>query len=96
MPGKKLVLIMGIKSFFGLDCAEAANTCQKVEYREAGIADRLRLKFHLFLCSPCKDYSKKNHRLSHLLEKAKLHSCTREEKEAFRKRMQEQNSETSK
>lgn len=86
---------MGLKSFFGLDCAAAANACHKLEYREAGLTERLRLKFHLILCSPCKDYSKKNHRLSSLLEKADLHSCTKEEKEVFRQRMEQQNSDTS-
>ena len=86
---------MGIKSFFGFDCEEAAKTCQKVEYSEAGIADRWRLKFHLFLCPPCKDYSKKNHRLSYLLIKANFHSCTEDEKKSFRQRMKDQNSKTS-
>ena len=96
MPGKKLVLIMGIKSFFGLDCAAAAHACHKAEYNEVGFADKLRLKFHLILCSPCKDYNQKNHRLSDLVKKATLYSCTPEEKEAIRQRMKAQNSETSK
>lgn len=86
---------MGLKRFLGLDCAEAAYTCHKAEYNEAGFADKLRLKFHLFLCPPCKDYNQKNHKLSGLLRKAKLYSCTKEEKETFRRRMKQQDSETS-
>ncbi len=86
---------MGIKSFLGLDCTEAAHNCHKAEYNEAGIADKLRLKVHLLLCPPCKDYSEKNHKLSELLKKAKLHSCTREEKETYRQRMKQQDSESS-
>lgn len=86
---------MGIKSFLGLDCGEAANACHKAEYGEAGFADKLRLKLHLLLCPPCKDYSEKNHRLSILLKKAKFHSCTKEEKDKYRQRMEQQDSETS-
>lgn len=85
---------MGIRSFFGLDCEAAAHTCDKFAYEEAGLADRLRLRLHLFLCPPCKDYSHKNHKLTELIKKADLRSCTEEEKAAYRQRMREENSET--
>ncbi len=84
---------MGLKRFFGLDCAEAAHTSHKKEYREAGLTDKIRLKFHLLLCPPCKDYSKKNHKLSDLLRKAKIDSCTQDEKERLRERMRQQKSQ---
>lgn len=87
---------MGIRSFFGLDCEAAANACDKAVYNEAGFSDRLRLKFHLFLCPPCKDYNHKNNKLTHLIKKADLKSCTEEEKAAYRQRMKEENSETFK
>ncbi|MFD2518165.1 hypothetical protein [Salinimicrobium flavum] len=86
---------MSIMRFFGLDCAEAASACHKAEYNEAGLVEKLRLKLHLFLCTPCKDYNQKNHKLSHLIKKANLHSCSEEEKEAYRQRINEQRSETS-
>jgi hypothetical protein len=95
MPGKKLVLIMSLKSFFGLDCAEAAHTCHKAEYNEAGFADKLKLRFHLALCNSCKDYSQKNRRLSKLVKTAKIYSCTPKEKEILQQRLKEKNSNTS-
>lgn len=85
---------MGIRSFFGLDCEAAANACDRAAYNEAGLADKLRLKFHLFLCPPCKDYTRKSEKLNYLLKKADLKSCTEEEKVAFRQRMEEKNSES--
>lgn len=87
---------MSIKSFFSLNCEEAAGYCNKVEYREASFQDKIKLNLHLFFCSPCKKYDHNNHKLSRLIEKADLKSCTKEEKEAYRQRMKEESSETFK
>lgn len=87
---------MSMRSFFSLNCEEAAGYCNKAEYREASIKDKIKLRFHLFFCSPCKEYNHKNHKLSQLLDKADLQACTEEEKEAYRQRIKAESSETFK
>lgn len=87
---------MDMKEFLGLDCKEATNACHRAEYNEAGFADKVRLKIHLFLCSPCKAYKEENKKLSYLLKKATIHSCSREEKNALHQRILDQRSNTSK
>ena len=83
------------KSFFNLSCAEAAVAANKAEYKEANLKDKLRLRLHLFFCTTCKKYNENNHKLSWLLKKANLTTCTKEEKESYRQKMRESGSDTS-
>ncbi len=80
---------MKSRSILRMDCSEAAEMCNKAEYKEAGFLEKLKLKFHLFACKKCKKYKQRNSRLSTLLQKASLHTCTNQEKENFRKQMEE-------
>ena len=80
---------MSKQSISGLSCAEAAKICEKTEYKEASTKERLRLKFHLFFCKTCKNYLNRNKRLTDLLKKSKLQTCSEQEKEVFKQKMQE-------
>lgn len=77
------------RSILRIDCSEAAEVCNKAEYKEAGFLEKLKLKFHLFACRNCKKYNQRNSRLSSLLRKASIHTCTEQEKEAFKKQMED-------
>ena len=79
----------------GLTCTEAANICNKAEYKEASLHEKLKLKMHLFFCRTCNEYNRRNRGLSQLLKKAKLRTCSPEEKAAYKKRMEEAKSDGS-
>lgn len=87
---------MSLKSFLNLNCEEAAGYCNKAEYEEASLQDKIKLRLHLFFCNQCKEYNHNNHKLSRLLDKADLQACTEEEKETYRQRIKAENSETFK
>lgn len=76
-----------LKKLLYLDCAEALKFCDKAEYKETSLSNKLRLKLHLLFCESCKKYQQKNQKLSLLIKKARLKTCTREEKEVFKLRM---------
>lgn len=78
-----------------LNCAEAASLCAKAEYKEASLREKLRLKLHLYLCRTCKDYNQNNKKLSSLLKKADLKSCSAQEKENYRETIKNGNSQAS-
>ena len=78
------------KLLFFLDCSRAAEFCDKTEYREMNFIGKLRLRMHLLFCSDCREYRKRNQKLSHLLEKANLHTCTSEEKKRWQQQLQQQ------
>ncbi|MGV6845943.1 MAG: hypothetical protein ACWA42_07445 [Lutibacter sp.] len=47
---------MGIK----ISCDEASKICDKNQYKEASLIEKIKLNIHLFLCKNCKLYSKQN------------------------------------
>ena len=43
-----------------LSCNEATKICDKNQYGEASLMEKIKLGFHLFLCKKCGTYSKQN------------------------------------
>lgn len=76
-----------------LSCLEAASVSTQAEYKEASLPDRLRLKLHLYFCRTCNKYYQDNRKLSSLLKKANLKSCSQHEKEVFKQKIQNGNSQ---
>jgi len=70
-----------------ITCNEATEICDKSQYKEASIWEKIKLGTHLFLCKKCGLYAKQNKMMSVCLRKlkeAESHKTThlnREEKE---------------
>ncbi|WP_111707295.1 hypothetical protein [Lutibacter citreus] len=43
-----------------LTCDEATTICDKSQYGEASLWDKIKLNIHIFLCKNCGTYSKQN------------------------------------
>ncbi len=52
-----------------LNCEEANSICNKNQYREASVWDKIRLNIHVLACKYCKTYSSQNHIISILIGK---------------------------
>jgi len=63
-----------------ISCEKAAIICNKTQYEEASFMDKLKLRFHLFMCKTCSKFTKKNTELTSICEKANLHSLSEPEK----------------
>lgn len=75
------------KSYF-LNCSEATHCCDKAQYDEASFLEKMKIHLHNFLCKPCKDYTTSNNKLSALVKKANLKTCTEEEKRSWKKKIE--------
>lgn len=89
MPREKLVLNMKVKQLFMLDCSKAEECCDKAQYHEAGFLEQMKLRLHLIFCSTCKNYTRNNVKLTSLLKKANIKTCTKQEKENYKKKIEE-------
>ncbi len=56
------------KRFF-ITCDEATAICDKNQYNEASLYDKIRLNFHLFRCKYCSKYTKQNSLMTRILGK---------------------------
>ena len=95
MPRKNLVLGMKQKLPLLLDCPRAAEFCDKVEYHEMDWLGRQQLRLHLLFCADCRGYWKRNRKLTQLLQKADLHTCTEQEKKQWQQQLQQVKSQES-
>lgn len=57
-----------------LTCDEATAICDKNQYGEASISEKISLTFHLLMCKYCKKYTKQNDLMTRLFGKF-LSSC---------------------
>ncbi|CAM1359066.1 conserved hypothetical protein [Tenacibaculum litoreum] len=63
--------------FFKITCDEATTICDKSQYGEASVYEKLQLNWHLFVCKVCALYSKQNKRMSQIL-KVKTNNCNKD------------------
>lgn len=63
-----------------ISCEKAATICNKTQYREASFMEKMKLKFHLFMCKACSKHSRQNTQFTTLCEKANLQSLSEQEK----------------
>jgi len=54
-----------------LTCDEATAICDKSQYKEASLREKIKLSIHLFLCKKCGLYSKQNKVMSFCYQKLK-------------------------
>ncbi|WP_028892149.1 hypothetical protein [Tenacibaculum sp. 47A_GOM-205m] len=60
--------------FFKITCDEATTICDKSQYGEASVYERMQLSWHLLVCKICILYSKQNRKISDIL-KLKSDDC---------------------
>jgi hypothetical protein len=70
-----------------ISCEKAAIICNKAQYREASVIEKLKLRWHIALCRVCNAYVKKNVKLTNLCRKAQLYGLTEAEKEGISDRL---------
>ena len=70
-----------------ISCEEATIICNKTQYKEASLLEKLKLRLHIIVCKTCGKYVKKNTRLTDLCNKAPLNSLTQAEKETIKERL---------
>jgi len=54
---------------FFMPCKEANHVCDKSQYKEASLLEKIKLTIHLIYCSACRKYTKKNAKLTKLVTK---------------------------
>lgn len=85
---------MSKKRSIFIACEEANHNCDKSQYNEATLWEKIKLNFHLIYCRACREYSKNNQKLTKLVKNTKLDCLKPEEKEkiksCFEKELSEQ------
>jgi hypothetical protein len=72
---------------FNLKCHEAEEVCDKNQYKEAGLWEKVILTLHMVYCKACRKYTVKNTKLTKVMQNSKVQSVSQEEKEALKKKL---------
>ena len=74
-----------------LKCEEANHTCDKTQYNEATLWEKIKLNIHLLYCRACRKYTVNNSKLTKLVnsQEVKTMEVSRKDslKEAFSKEL---------
>ncbi|MEZ7496152.1 hypothetical protein QO206_11675 [Leeuwenhoekiella aequorea] len=54
-----------------VDCKKAGHLCDKVQYKDASLFEKLSVVVHNMVCKHCSDYSERNLRLTKLINDPK-------------------------
>ncbi len=73
-----------------ISCEKAAHICDKTQYREATFMEKMKLKFHLFMCKTCSTHSSRNTQFTSLCQKADLQSLSEQEKLKMKQQLAKQ------
>lgn len=72
------------RKIFFIECSEASRCCDKAQYDEASRFDKFKIHLHNFFCRPCSDYTEKNVKLTKIIKKAEIKTCSEAEKQSWR------------
>ena len=75
---------MSNKFKFFLPCNEANHVCDKKQYKEATLWEKIILTFHLVYCRACNKYTKNNTKLTRAVKDSKVICLDNKEKEVMK------------
>ncbi|WP_299097626.1 hypothetical protein [uncultured Winogradskyella sp.] len=78
------------KKFLFISCEEAKHICDKSQYGEATGWERIKLTIRLTWCRVTKAYSKKNSKLSDVIEHAEVDCLKKDERNKLKKQFEEE------
>lgn len=81
---------MSKKNNIFISCDEANHTCDKSQYNEASLWEKIKLNIHLIYCRACRKYTKNNTKLSKLMKNDDVDCIELSEKERMRESFQKE------
>lgn len=84
--GKKIKIIM--------PCNEANHVCDKTQYKNATLWEKIILNLHLIYCKVCRKYSKNNSQLTKIINKAHIECLDKKCKEKMKQELDKAIKET--
>ena len=76
----------GFKLF--VSCDKAGHTCDKTQYNEASLWEKVKLNIHLLYCKACRKYSTNNAKLTKLTQNPEVDCLKKCEKEKLETNLQ--------
>ncbi|HEA30163.1 MAG TPA: hypothetical protein ENH91_09240 [Leeuwenhoekiella sp.] len=79
---------MSFKLF--IDCDKAGHFCDKSQYKESSVLEKLKLNIHILFCRDCKEHSKRNLKLTRFFKQANLQNMPEDKKQSLERLIDEE------
>ena len=76
-----------------VSCEEANHVCDKSQYKEASLWEKIKLNLHLIHCRVCREYTANNQKLTKLMKSPKVVSINQTEKDEMKERLKQKMAE---
>lgn len=73
-----------------INCQEGKMLCDKNQYNETSLLEKIKLNLYLVVCGECRSYTSRNTKLSKAVKSPSVHKVTASEKDLMKQRLQEQ------
>jgi len=64
-------------------CHNANHVCDKTQYKEATLLEKIKLTLHLIYCRACRKYTSNNQKLTKVVKKSKVECMNSKEKKSL-------------
>lgn len=78
------------KNIFFISCEEAYHICDKAQYGDATLIEKIKLNLRYLWCRFTKSYVKRNKKLTHAIKTAKVQSLHQNERQQLLERFNQQ------
>ncbi len=68
-----------------MPCEEANHVCDKTQYKDATLWEKIKLNIHLIYCRACREYTKGNTKLTRLFKKSEVECLDSQSKETMKR-----------
>jgi hypothetical protein len=76
---------MSKKNKFFILCEDANHVCDKTQYKEGTLWEKIKLNIHLIYCRACRKYSSTNAKLTNKIKESKIECLDKKCKESMKK-----------
>lgn len=71
-----------------ISCDEANHVCDKSQYKESTLWEKIKLNIHLLYCKACREYTKNNTKLTSIISKSKISCMDKNSKESLKEELE--------
>lgn len=77
-----------------IPCDQANHVCDKTQYKNANLWEKIKLNIHLIYCRACRKYSKNNAKLTKMVKKSDIKCLDKKCKEKMKQELDKAIKET--
>lgn len=75
---------------FRIPCEQANHICDKSQYKEATLLEKIKLNIHLIYCRACREYTRRNQKLTRSLKSSQWKTLSTAEKNLLKKQLHQE------